>query len=333
MNKRSRKGELEAAQQTVRFFETLLRASTDGIVITDASQTIILVNDAFCSFFGCRKRDVIETSLFIWLSQLDNNSQNSWVQLEKRLRFKGSHSNAEFQMTTKDGVRYFRVNVSLLERIADEESGVIIGIWHDVTELKQTERLLKKVNQELERRVDHRTAALVRSNKKLRQEIKERKRIENILRKREKELETKSGHLEEVNTALKVLLQQIEKDKKELEENILSNVKSLVMPCIDSLRGSRLDSNQMAFIELLQAHLNQIVSPFLKKLSSVFSALTPLEIKVASMVKEGKTTKEIAEILHLSTNTVTSYRYRLRGKLGLKNTPKNLQSYLQSLSE
>jgi len=333
MNKRSRKGELEAAQQTVRFFETLLRASTDGIVITDASQTIILVNDAFCAFFGCRKRDVIETSLFTWLAQLDNNSQNSWVQLEKRLRFKDSHSNAEFQMTTKDGVRYFKVNVSLLERIAVEESGVVIGIWHDVTELKQTERLLKKINEELERRVDSRTTALVRSNKKLRQEIKERQRIENILRKREKELETKSNHLEEVNTALKVLLQQIEKDKKELEENILSNVKSLVMPCIDRLRGSRLDSNQMAFIELLQAHLNQIVSPFLKKLSSVFSGLTPLEIKVASMVKEGKTTKEIAEILNLSTNTVTSYRYRLRGKLGLKNTPKNLQSYLQSLSE
>lgn len=333
MRKKSRKGELEATQQTVKFFETLLRASADGILISDATQTIVMVNDAFCSFLGRQWREVVETSMFTWLEQFDTNSLNRWAELEKHVHFEGSCSNVEFQMTAKNGVKHFSVNASLLERIADEERGVIISIWHDITDLKGAEEALKRVNEELEKRVEERTSELVSLNEKLRQEIKERKRVEKILRNREKELESKSLHLEEVNTALKILLQQREQDKKDLEESILSNVKFLILPHIERLKGSRLNRNQMTCAEILQTNLNQIVSPFLKTLTSEFLGLTPLEIKIAGMVKEGKTTKEIAQILYLSTNTVTSYRYRLRRKLGLKNTKTNLHSYLLSLSE
>lgn len=333
MKKQRRKGELEATQQTVKFFETLLRASADGIVISDATQTIVMVNDTFCSFLGRQWRDVVETSMFNWLEQFDANSLDRWAELEKRVHCEGSCSNVEFQMTAKSGMRYFSVNASLLERIAEEERGVIVSIWRDITDLKCAEETLKRVNEELEKRVEERTSELVSSNEKLRQEIKKRKRVERILRNREKELESKSLHLEEVNTALKILLQQREQDKKDLEESILSNVKFLILPHIERLKGSRLNRNQMTSAEILQTNLNQIVSPFLKTLTSKFLGLTPLEIKIAGMVKEGKTTKEIAQILYLSTNTVTSYRYRLRRKLGLKNTKTNLHSYLLSLSE
>jgi PAS domain S-box-containing protein len=333
MRKPSRKGELEATQQTVRFFEALLRASADGIVITDATNTVVMVNDAFCAFFGQPWRGVVETSLFTWLEQFDTHSLDRWAELQKCVHVEGSCSNVEFQMTTKNGVKHFNVNASLLERIADEESGVIISIWRDITDLKRAEEALRRANEELEKRVEERTSELVFSNEKLRQEIKERERIEKILRKREKELASESLHLEDVNTALKILLQQREQDKRDLEESILSNVRFLVMPYIERLHQSRLNSHQMTCLETLQANLNQIVSPFLKTLTSKFLGLTPLEIKIASMVKEGKTTKEIAPILYLSMNTVSSYRYRLRCKLGLKNTKTNLHSYLQSLSE
>jgi PAS domain S-box-containing protein len=328
-----RKGELEATQQTVRFFETLLRASTDGIVITDATQSIVMVNDAFCAFFGQRWRDVVETSLFTWIEKLDRNSLGRWAELEKCVHFEGACGNVEFQMISNKGVRHFSVNASMLERVADEERGVIISIWRDVTDLRGAEEALRRANEELERRVQERTSELVSLNELLRQEIKIRKRVEKVLRKSEEELESKSLHLEEVNTALKILLQQIEKDKRDLEESILSNIRILVLPYIERLKKSRLNINQMNFIEMLQSNLNQIVSPFLKTLTSKFLGLTPLELKIADMVKEGKTTKEIAQILFLSVNTVSSYRYRLRCKLGLKNTKTNLYAYLQSLSE
>ena len=153
MSKRLRKGELEATRQTVKFFETLLRASADGIVITDPTHTIIVVNETFCTFFGRQWRDVVETSMFIWLEQLNANALNRWSELEKKVRLEGFCRNAEFEMTTKDKVSHFSVNASLLERVADEEPGVIISIWRDVTEFKHVEKTLQKKTHDLGERV------------------------------------------------------------------------------------------------------------------------------------------------------------------------------------
>ncbi len=153
MSKRLRKGELEATRQTVKFFETLLRASADGIVITDSTHTIIVVNETFCTFFGRQWRDVVETSMFIWLEQLDANALNRWSEMEKKVRLEGFYHNAEFRMTTKDKVSHFNVNASLLERVADKEPGVIISIWHDVTEYKHVEKALRKKTHDLGERV------------------------------------------------------------------------------------------------------------------------------------------------------------------------------------
>ncbi len=63
MRKRPERNELEAAQQTIKFFETLLRASSDGIVITGVAQNIVVVNEAFCTLFGRPWREVTKTSI------------------------------------------------------------------------------------------------------------------------------------------------------------------------------------------------------------------------------------------------------------------------------
>jgi len=101
MNIRSRKSELEAAQQAIKFFETVLRASTDGIVITDITHNIIVVNEAFCSFFGAPWREVVETNLYVWLEQLDGDAQQCWADLEKHVRLEGACHDVEFKLMTK----------------------------------------------------------------------------------------------------------------------------------------------------------------------------------------------------------------------------------------
>ncbi len=160
--------------------------------------------------------------------------------------------------------------------------------------------------------------------------IIERKRAEEVLQKREVELETKTHNLEEVNTALKVLLKQRDEDKKEFEENILSNVKKLIQPCIEKLERSRLDAVQKSCVDLMGTHIRDITSPLSRTLSSKYLGFTPMEIRIVSMIKEGKTTKEIADILNLSINTIMFHRYNIRNKLGIKNEKINLRSYLQS---
>jgi DNA-binding CsgD family transcriptional regulator len=158
------------------------------------------------------------------------------------------------------------------------------------------------------------------------------KLVEETLREREYELELQKQNLEEANTALRVLLKKRDEDKGELEEKVLSNVKELVHPYLTRLKNTSLDSQQRTHVEIIESNLNDIISPFLRQLSSKYLNLTPREIEVATLVKEGKATKEIAETLHLSVNAVDFHRKNIRQKLGLKNKKANLRTHLLSLS-
>jgi PAS domain S-box-containing protein len=164
-------------------------------------------------------------------------------------------------------------------------------------------------------------------------DITQRKKAEEDLRKREAELAAQSRHLEEVNAALRVLLKQRKKDKADIEEKLLANVKELVLPYVEKLKNSRLHSDQMTLVGILESNMKEIVSPFVTKLSSRFLNLTPTEIRVASLIKDGKSSKEIAALLNASENTVRSHRFRIRSKLGIKNKKINFRSYLQSIQD
>ncbi len=156
---------------------------------------------------------------------------------------------------------------------------------------------------------------------------------EERLQERERELAEKNRNLDEINTALKVLLERREADRKELEEQVLGNVKQRVFPYLDRLKGTRLEPEAKEFVRIVETNLEEIVSPFLQRLTSSYFDLTPHEIQVAGLVKEGKMTKEIADILNVSTSAVDFHRKNMRKKLGLKSKKSNLRSHLLSLSE
>ena len=161
--------------------------------------------------------------------------------------------------------------------------------------------------------------------------IVEQKRSDESLRLREIQLEEKTNDLLQANTALKVLLEQRDKDKTEMEEKILLNMKTLILPTLDKLASSKLNPDQISYVELLESKIHEITSPLIKELSSKYLDFTPTEIRVASLITEGGTTKEIAEMLMLSENTITFHRNNIRHKLGIRNERTNLRTYLQSL--
>ncbi len=163
-------------------------------------------------------------------------------------------------------------------------------------------------------------------------DISESKKAEQSLRKREEELRIESNRLEEANTALKVLLKHREDDKKEMEEKFLSNIKELVLPYIAKLRKGRFDPHQMAYLDIIETNISDIISPFLQRMSLKYSKFTQTELQVANLVKVGKNTKEIAELMNVSTGTIDSHRNNIREKLGLNKKKINLRAYLLSVS-
>ncbi len=147
----------------------------------------------------------------------------------------------------------------------------------------------------------------------------------------EEELKTNVASLEELNTTLKVILQQIEESREELHASIVSNIGELVIPSLDKLKKSPLSPYQISILTSIESNLLNIASSFLQKLKMIHYRLTSREIEIAVLVKEGKSTKEIAERMNISTKTVEFHRNRLREKLGLNKRKVNLRSHLLTI--
>ncbi|MBW2636973.1 MAG: PAS domain S-box protein [Deltaproteobacteria bacterium] len=189
------------------------------------------------------------------------------------------------------------------------------------------------------RRVRETSAGLLRNSSRepigfccLARDITKRKLFEKALEKKDEELERKSTSLLESNAALKVLLKQREADKVDLERNVLSNVREIVMPYIQELKKYPLTRHTSTCIDTIETNLANITSPFLRNITIKHFHLTPRETQVANLIKEGRTTKEIADFLNMSPGTIDFHRNSIRRKFKLNNKKVNLRSYLSSLS-
>ncbi len=132
--------------------------------------------------------------------------------------------------------------------------------------------------------------------------------------------------IETRNDLLTSLLRRTEEEKDELEKTITGNMERYVKPSLEYLKRHT-DEKDVEFVEGL---IKEIMNPVTKKHSSVLDDLTSREIQIAEFIREGKTSKEIAEILSVSKKTVDFHRANIRKKLSIKDNSMNLRSYLLS---
>lgn len=162
-------------------------------------------------------------------------------------------------------------------------------------------------------------------------DITEQKEAEKLLSKHAMQLEETNTALEEANTALKVLLNKLKEENKDLEDRMLNNTRELVLPFLEKLKNSRLDDRQKLLVNVAESNLQEIISPFLKNLNAKYLDLTATEIRISNLIKQGNSTKEIAELMNISPRTIDIHRNNIRKKLGLINKKVNLAAYLMSL--
>jgi PAS domain S-box-containing protein len=308
-------------------YRTFLESSPDPIVVYDMKGIATYVNPAFEQTFGLSRDELLG-------KQIDfvppENVAETKAAIMLMLSGQKIHLFETRRLTRNGKILDVQLSSTLYQGADGQPLGNIVTL-RDISDRKRDEEELDRYRSRLEELVTERTAELAQSNLKLEQEIEDRKKAEKALRKREKELQAQSQHLEEVNTALRVLLKHREEDKKELGEIVVRNVQELVSPYLQRVIDGCLTSQQKTLALILETNLNNIVSPFIDKLNSDLANLTPAEIKVASLVKEGRTNKERAEILLVSKNTVLFHRYKIRDKLGIKNQKINLRSHLLTM--
>ena len=162
-------------------------------------------------------------------------------------------------------------------------------------------------------------------------DITDRKKTEARLKKSEEESKAKSRELEENNTALTVLLDKREKDKKMLEETVLSNINDMVKPYLERIKERAKDKKILDNLAVFEDNLNSVISPFSHRLSSRHLNLTGTEMEIANLVKQGRTTKEIADLMAVSCKTIEVHRLNIRKKLGLSNKRACLRTHLLSI--
>lgn len=306
-------------------WERTFDAIDDFVTILDPGLRVVRMNRAIADSFRIDRTAMEQVHCYelFWGKRSPCRECPASLVLEDRKTHR-----AEFRNRVLD--KTFLVSASPILDQSGNLTGMVY-VTRDITDRRRAEDALREAHDELESRIAERTAELTKTNAKLREQIAERKRAEALLSKQTRELDAKSRNLEDANIALRVMLKAREEDKKELEDKVVSNIRELTFPHLHRLKGGRLTPDQAALLDIVFSNLEDVISPFSRRLSSKVLNLTPQELKTADLIKGGHSSKEIAGILGISLRTVEFHRENIRRKLGLKNHKVNLRSHLLSL--
>jgi len=157
----------------------------------------------------------------------------------------------------------------------------------------------------------------------------EHKKAEDALLQANEKLAIERQALKEKNITLKEVLGQIEEEKRQIAFQTQSNVDRVVLPVLNKL-DEKMQSDDKTYVSLLRNSLTEITHPFINNLKARFLELTPREIEICNMIKNGLSSKEIASVLNTAVGTVFNQRKTIRKKLGIANDNINLSSFLHS---
>lgn len=145
--------------------------------------------------------------------------------------------------------------------------------------------------------------------------------------KAEQLLHTEQMALMRSKIALQEVLEKVEEEKREVGKRVETNVNDVIMPILYALEA-RVSAEESGYVKLLKRHLQEIASPFSSELSKKFATLTPAELQLCNMIRNGLPSKEIARIRAVSPATVSRQRESIRRKFGITNKDINLTTFL-----
>ncbi|MEW6261599.1 MAG: PAS domain S-box protein [Thermodesulfobacteriota bacterium] len=278
------------------FLTRVIESSPIGIILTDTEGRVRMVNKQAQNIFGLNRAKI---------SQYVDQAPDAFI---------AHHLGRVFQET------------NLPFHIIAKTKNAVYGIERAIETL-EGQRLIVTINSAPFKDRAGRITGII----SIVEDTTDHKLAEEDREKLVRELTNQSRQLTELNNALRALVTQREKDKEELEEKVMSNLNNSVFPYLEKLSNSRLSGDQLVFLDIAISNLTSIFSSFGSSLAAQFTQFTPRELQVATLIRQGRSNKDIADLLHLSVRSVESHRRSIRKKLGLTRVKTNLRSYLVSM--
>lgn len=290
--------------------EQLLRIAANafemqgGVMVTNANKVILRVNQAFTRITGYTVEEAIGQQPSLLSSGRHDKDfyLSMWVGVKRDGFWQG-----EIWDKRKNGEIF---PVWLVNTAIPDEAGDVsyyVGSFTDITLHKQTENHLQVLRQQSE----YQLGIALNKLEQLREESTE------------------------VKTALSVLLKQQKIDYSDAQHRLSIELKQTVTPFMEKLKASGVNRAQANLLDIIEANLQQVTKLYGQDPApaSVYQHLSPVEIQVTSLIRQGLPTKTIAATLSLSPETISVHRKHIRKKLGLDNKATNLRSYLLSLAK
>lgn len=159
-------------------------------------------------------------------------------------------------------------------------------------------------------------------------DITRQKQILSIAQNQESRLNELTSECSSLKIAVDVIMNLANEKQDEVKRNYCRNIEELIFPMLDIIKSASLNEQQRAVIDILESNLQTITDSFSQVLGADRYELTQREIQIANLVRLGKTTKQISDILNLSCKTVDYHRMNIRKRLDISNTRDDLRSCL-----
>ena len=285
-------------------FRAIAENAKDGILLVAGEGVNVYVNKQFAQISGYTVSELLKMGFKDLVPA--NERKKITKRYFNRIAGKKVPNQYELNIVRKDG-KIVPIEVAASNTVWQNQN-TILGIYRDISERKKVEEEQEKARAELEHLVDERTLELVGAAE---------------------ELKLKHNELLDTNKALTALARNIDRKCDDAENKITKTLRSRMLPLLEDFQKNASFKKYRAKIDKLTLSLYEL-TPGLIKDGDIILSLSSRELRIATMIKNGLTSAEIANVQHISLGTVKSHRRNIRRKLKLNNSRINLASYLEA---
>ena len=283
------------------------------------------VNTAMNAGKSSERRRFLQASALPYRTLFDNLPVGvCWVGLDGRVLYSNP---TLLKLTGYSDAEISRMNAKELLRDAGELSQLLDGVASDAQDCHADGKLVRKDGTYTLVRLTGSRVALKGSEAILLTavDIMPRSEVQARLETVEHTLEDKERALKHKSIAIEELVEQIQTGRNMLKEDIAVYIRDFVLPIVEKLR---LTNAPGEMIDVLERTLREITSRFSIRLSQSAASLSPRESEITQLIHCGLTSKQIAQLLTISYETVEKHRRNIRRKVGITGKKINLTSFL-----